>query len=178
MRLPQTKRGTTTASVSSITPTMEIQYRIELKGRPLEILELKSTSAVRNWSNKRNRACPRSKWLLEHADGAKRGRREAARSGPEGCAIVIDPADFLSESRGKHPGETGHKLGKRFDGNEKTGFRDGARTRERFCKRRIQSESRRGCGRGKGHGREAVETVNARGVWAGRIPRKMHEGRV
>jgi hypothetical protein len=116
---------------------METQYRIELKGRPLEILEFEFTSAVANWRNKRNRDCPRSKWLLEHVDGAERGREEAARSGPEGCAIVIDPADFLSESRGKHPGETGHKLGKRFDGNEKTGFRDGARTRGCFCKRRM-----------------------------------------
>ena len=139
MQLPpgKTKRGTTTASVSLIPPRWRFNIELELKGHPLEILELKFTSAVRNWSNKRNRACPRSKWLFEHADGAKRGCEEAARSEPEGCAIVIDPADFLSESRGKHPGETGDKLGKRFDGKEKTGFRDGARTRECFCKRRI-----------------------------------------
>ena len=91
---------------------METQYRIELKGRPLDILEFEFTSAVANWSNKRNRDCPRSKWLLKRVDGAKRGRGEAGRSGPEGCAIVIDLADFLNESRGQHPGETRDKLGK------------------------------------------------------------------
>src|SRR5882762_9230656 len=107
MRLPpgKTKRGTTTASVSLIPPRWRLNIEIELKGRPLEILEFEFTSAVPNWSNKRNRDCPRSKWLLEHADGAKRGHQEAARSGPEragGMCYCYRPSGFLERKQRQH----------------------------------------------------------------------------
>ena len=119
------------------TPRMETQYRIKLKGRPLEIPEFEFTSPVAIWSNKRNGDCPRSKWRLEHADRAKRGRGEVARGAPGGCAIVATRRISSSESRGRHPGETSDKLGKRFLGNEKTGLCDGARTRGCLSKRSI-----------------------------------------